>query len=116
VGVRLTEQALTYITWLFIGEGLAVLYILLPRMQRLKAQPNRQLMLAFGGGLLSALAYALALYAKTKAPLGLVSALRETSVIFAAMIGVFWFGEGPVRTRLCAAAVVVTGIILLALA
>jgi len=45
-----------------------------------------------------------------------VSALRETSVIFAAMIGVFWFGEGPVRTRLCAAAVVVTGIILLALA
>jgi len=56
VGVRLTEQALTYITWLFIGEGLAVLYILLPRMQRLKAQPNRQLMLAFGGGLLSALA------------------------------------------------------------
>lgn len=116
VGVRLTEQALTYITWLFIGEGLAVLYILLPRMQRLKAQPNRQLMLAFGGGLLSALAYALALYAKTKAPLGLVSALRETSVIFAAIIGVFWFGEGPVRTRLCAAAVVVTGIILLGLA
>ena len=105
-----------YITWLFIGEGLAVLYILLPRMQRLKAQPNRQLMLAFEGGLLSALAYALALYATTKAPLGLVSALRETSVIFAAMIGVFWFGEGPVRTRLCAAAVVVTGIILLALA
>ena len=96
VGVRLTEQALTYIAWLFIGEGLAVLYILLPRMQRLRAQPNRQLMLAFGGGLLSA--------------------LRETSVIFAAMIGVFWFGEGPVRTRLCAAAVVVTGIILLALA
>ena len=116
VGVRLTEQALTYITWLFIGEGLAVLYILLPRMQRLKAQPNRQLMLAFGGGLLSALAYALALYAKTKAPLGLVSALRETSVIFASIIGVFWFGEGPVRTRLCAAAVVVMGIILLALA
>ena len=116
LGVRLADQALTYIIWLFIGEGLAVFYILLPRMQRLKAQPNRQLMLAFGGGLLSALAYALALYAKTKAPLGLVSALRETSVIFAAMIGVFWFGEGPVRTRLCAAAVVVTGIILLALA
>ena len=116
MGVRLADQALTYIIWLFIGEGLAVFYILLPRMQRLKAQPKRKLMLAFGGGLLSALAYALALYAKTKAPLGLVSALRETSVIFAAMIGVFWFGEGPVRTRLCAAAVVVTGMILLALA
>ena len=116
VGVRLADQAVTYIIWLFIGEGLAVFYILLPRMQRVKAQSNRQLMLAFTGGLLSALAYALALYAKTKAPLGLVSALRETSVIFAALIGVYWFGEGPVRTRLCAAAVVAAGIILLSLA
>ncbi len=115
VGVRLANQPLTYITWLFIAEGTAVLYILLPRMQRLKAQSNRQLLVMFTGGLLSALAYALTLYAKTKAPLGLVSALRETSVIFAAMIGVFWFGEGPVRSRLCAAAVVGTGIILLAL-
>ena len=116
VGVRLADQALTYITWLFIGEGLAVLYILLPRMRRLKAQSNRQLMLAFAGGLLSALAYALVLYAKTKAPLGLVSALRETSVIIASMIGVFWFGEGPMKTRLCAAAMVMVGIVMVALA
>ena len=113
---RFVEQALTYITWLFIAEGTAVLYILLPRMQRLKAQSQRQLLLAFIGGLLSALAYGLALYAKTKAPLGVVSALRETSVIIAAMIGVFWFGEGPVKTRLCAAAVVMAGIVMLALA
>ena len=116
MGVRLADQALTYITWLFIAEGTAVLYILLPRMQRLKAQSRRQLLLAFAGGLLSALAYGLALYAKTKAPLGVVSALRETSVIIAAMIGVFWFGEGPVKARLCAAAVVVAGIVMLALA
>ena len=116
MGVRLADQALTYITWLFIAEGTAVLYILLPRMQRLKAQSRRQLLLAFIGGLLSALAYGLALYAKTKAPLGVVSALRETSVIIAAMIGVFWFGEGPVKTRLCAAAVVMAGIVMLALA
>ena len=116
MGVRLADQALTYITWLFIAGGTAVLYILLPRMQRLKAQSRRQLLLAFIGGLLSALAYGLALYAKTKAPLGVVSALRETSVIIAAMIGVFWFGEGPVKTRLCAAAVVMAGIVMLALA
>lgn len=116
MGVRLADQAQTYITWLFIAEGTAVLYILLPRMQRLKAQSRRQLLLAFIGGLLSALAYGLALYAKTKAPLGVVSALRETSVIIAAMIGVFWFGEGPVKTRLCAAAVVMAGIVMLALA
>lgn len=116
MGVRLAEQALTYIVWLFIAEGTAALYILLPRLTRLKAQSQRQLLLAFAGGLLSALAYGLALYAKTKAPLGMVSALRETSVIIASMIGVFWFGEGPAKTRLLAAAVVAVGIVMLALA
>ena len=64
----------------------------------------------------SALAYALALYAKSKAPLGMVSALRETSVVFAAMIGLIWFGERPVRPRLIAAAMVAIGIVMLALA
>jgi multidrug transporter EmrE-like cation transporter len=32
------------------------------------------------------------------------------------MIGVFWFGEGPAKTRLLAAAVVAVGIVMLALA
>ena len=62
------------------------------------------------------MAYGLVLYAKTMAPLGMVSALRETSVIFAAMIGLFWFGEGPARPRLSAAVIVTLGIVLLSTA
>jgi drug/metabolite transporter (DMT)-like permease len=116
VGVRLAEQALTYIVWLFIAEGFVILYIFLPRMERLRAQTRRQVMIGLAGGILSALAYALALYAKSKAPLGMVSALRETSVIFAAMIGLIWFGEGPARPRMIAAAMVAAGIVMLALA
>ena len=68
--------------------------------------PNNQ-----SGGVISGLAYALVLYAKTLAPLGIVSALRETSVIFAALIGVIWFKEGPRRPRLIAGCVVATGIV-----
>ena len=116
VGVRLAEQALTYIIWLFIAEGFVILYIFLPRMERLRAQTRRQVVIGLAGGVLSALAYALALYAKSKAPLGMVSALRETSVIFAAMIGLIWFGEGPARPRMIAAAMVAAGIVMLALA
>jgi drug/metabolite transporter (DMT)-like permease len=116
VGIRLAEQALTYIIWLFIAEGFVILYIFLPRMKRLRAQTGRQVMIGLAGGILSALAYALALYAKSKAPLGMVSALRETSVVFAAMIGLIWFGERPVRPRLIAAAMVAIGIVMLALA
>ena len=116
VGVRLAEQAVTYIIWLFIAEGFVIIYIFLPRMDRLRAQTARQVMTGLAGGILSALAYALALYAKSKAPLGMVSALRETSVIFAAMIGLIWFGEGPMRPRLTAAGMVAAGIVMLALA
>ena len=116
VGIRLAEQALSYIIWLFIAEGFVILYIFLPRMDRLRAQTGRQVKIGLAGGILSALAYALALYAKSKAPLGMVSALRETSVVFAAMIGLIWFGERPARPRLIAAAMVAIGIVMLALA
>lgn len=116
VGVRLAPQALSYIVWLFIAEGLVVIYIFGSRTARLRAMSRKQILIGLVGGVLSAVAYALVLYAKTRAPIGMVSALRETSVIFAAMIGLFWFGEGPVRTRLTAAAVVFGGILLLAAA
>ena len=116
VGVRLADQAVTYIVWLFIAEGFVIIFIFLPRMDRLRAQTRRQVAVGLAGGILSALAYALALYAKSKAPLGMVSALRETSVIFAAMIGLIWFGEGPARPRLMAAGIVAAGIVMLALA
>ena len=72
------------------------------------------LALGFLGGVLSSLSYALAVYAKTVAPFALVAALRETSVIIAAAIGVIWFKEKPVYNRLTAAFIVAFGIILIA--
>lgn len=115
LGVRISDKAFSYIAWLFIAEGLIVIFIFTTRMERLRALNHKQILIGLSGGALSAFAYALALYAKTLAPLGMVSALRETSVIFAAMIGLFWFGEGPARPRLIAAVVVAAGIFLLSL-
>jgi len=115
IGVRISDRAFSYIAWLFIAEGFVIFFIFGSRMERLRALSSRQVLIGLSGGVLSAVAYALALYAKTLAPLGMVSALRETSVIFAAMIGLFWFGEGPVRPRLIAAMVVSLGIFLLSI-
>ena len=66
--------------------------------------------IGFVGGLVSSSAYGLVLLAKTTAPLGIVSALRETSVIFAALIGVLWFSEGPKSIRIIAAVIVAIGV------
>ena len=116
VGIRLSDTALGYIGWLFAGEIFVAMFIFTGRMDRLRALPAKTIWLGIVGGLVSGAAYGLVLYAKTQAPLGVVSALRETSVIFAAMIGVLWFGEGPRRNRLIAAVIVAAGIILIGLA
>lgn len=113
VGVRLSHNALAYVGWLFVLEIIVAIFIFSTRFERLRAVPPRTILLGFAGGVISGTAYGLVLYAKTLAPLGIVSALRETSVIFAAMIGVLWFGEGPRGNRLVAAAIVAAGIVLI---
>jgi drug/metabolite transporter (DMT)-like permease len=113
IGVRLSGQPVAYIAWLFVAEICVVGFVLLARADRVRATAPRVLWLGFAGGVLSGLAYGLVLYAKTLAPLGMVSALRETSVVIAALIGVWWFRERPVGRRLIAASVVVAGIVLL---
>jgi len=114
MGVRASGEPVAYIAWVFIGNVTVAMYVFPTRMARLRAMPGRTIALALLGGVISGCAYGLVLYAKTLAPLGLVSALRETSVIFAAMIGVLWFGEGPRARRLIAAGIVAIGIILIA--
>jgi drug/metabolite transporter (DMT)-like permease len=54
------------------------------------------------------------LYAKTIAPIGAVSAVRESSVVIAALIGVLLLGERPWQMRLLAALIVAAGVVALA--
>jgi drug/metabolite transporter (DMT)-like permease len=114
VGVRQANTALGYIGWLFVAELTIVAYIFPTRLNRLRAMSGKTVMLGVLGGAISGLAYGLVLYAKTLAPLGMVSALRETSVIFAALFGVIWFGEGPRANRMFAAVIVAGGSVLIA--
>ena len=116
IGVRLSDSIMGYIGWLFTAEACVALFIFKTRWARLRLLPVKTCLLGFIGGILSATAYALVLYVKTEAPLGLVSALRETSVIFAALIGVIWFGEGPKTRRLLAGVIVGVGTVLIGLA
>ena len=116
IGVRLSESITGYIGCLFTAEAFVALFIFKNRWERIRVMPIKICLLGFAGGVLSATAYALVLYVKTEAPLGLVSALRETSVIFAALIGVLWFGEGPKIRRLLAGLIVAVGTVMIGLA
>ncbi len=55
--------------------------------------PRPGVMTAVVSGLVSLLAYGIVIYAMSDAPMGAVSALRETSVLFAALIGYFSWGR-----------------------
>ncbi|MEY2956448.1 MAG: hypothetical protein RL123_1176, partial [Pseudomonadota bacterium] len=88
--------------------------VLLQRVKRREAVAPSALALGMIGGAFSVSAYGIVLYVKTIAPIGAVSAVRESSVIFAALIGVTIFGERPVGLRLIAAGIVAAGVIALA--
>lgn len=68
------------------------------------------------GGIASACAYGLVLFAVTHSQMGVVSALRETSAIFAALIGWLIFKESMSKRRVVNATIVSTGVILIMLA
>ncbi len=113
LGVRLAGSATAYIGWLFIFEGLAAVFIFGRMGRRSFALSRRTWILGLTGGLVSALAYGLVIYVKSLAPLAMVSTLRETSVVIAALIGVMLLGERPWRLRLVASIIVAIGVIIM---
>ena len=74
---------------------------------------KRRWPLAALGGTASIGSYAIALWAMTRAPGAAVSALRETSVLFGALMGTLLLGEPFGARRVAAAAVIVIGLVLM---
>jgi len=114
VGVRLSASPVGYIGWLMVLESLCVpMFALARRRDVLLKQPKRILLAGLAAGALSVLAYGLVLWAQTRGALAPIAALRETSVIFGAIIGTLIFREPFGRTRIAATVLVAAGIILL---
>lgn len=120
LGVRHDPSALGYAGALFVLEG-GALAIGLPLARRdlpRRVRDGGRVVLAEGltAGALSWAAYAIVLWAQSRVALATVSALRETSVVMAALFGVLFLGEGPARRRLLAALSVVAGVVVLVVA
>ena len=114
IGVRLSGAPITYTVWMCALWGILMpsVYIGLRGARGLLTWGPGFIM-AFIGGLLSLLAYGIIIYAMSGAPMGAVSALRETSVLFAALIGYFFLGETLTVRKMLACAVIAIGTILI---
>jgi drug/metabolite transporter (DMT)-like permease len=114
VGVRQSGLPLSYAMWLFFVQGPLVLAASRVLFGRGFARALRgSARLGLLGGVLALVAYALVLWAQSQAPLALVSALRETSLLFAGVLGVLVFRERLSPVRLAATAGAVVGVVLL---
>ena len=114
VGVRLSHSPIGYIGWLMLLESLGVpMFALIRRRDVLLKQRPRILLSGLAAGALSVLAYGLVLWAQTRGALAPIAALRETSVIFGAIIATLVFREPFGRTRIAATILVAAGILIL---
>lgn len=113
VGVRLSGGTLSYWAWHAVLHIFITVFVFVRRGKALLRFPKRTWAMGVLGGMVSMAAYGLVLYAKNFAPLGAVSALRETSVIFAALIGFVFLGEGNWFRRLMAAILMAGGVALI---
>ena len=115
-GARASGSPQGYVVWLFVLDALPFpLLVLAQRRAALVGYASRYWMRGLVGGALSAAAYGISLWAMTRAPVAAVAALRETSVIFAALIGAWLLKEGHVVRWLASALVVVAGVVALKL-
>ena len=113
-GARLAGNPWSYIVWLFLLDTLPfTLFLLATRRQTFVEEIADRWRRGLVGGGLSAAAYAISVWAMTKAPVALVASLRETSVLFATLIGARLLKEHLTPRRWAGVAAVVVGVITL---
>jgi phosphonate utilization associated putative membrane protein len=120
LGVRASGDVLRYVLWLFAIDGLPYALMVLWRRgpqgrPAIWAYARRRWPVATLGGAASGVSYAIALWAMTRAPVASVAALRETSVLFAALLSTWLLKERFGMQRALGTAVIVAGVLALRL-
>ncbi|OSZ60133.1 EamA family transporter [Streptomyces pharetrae CZA14] len=111
LGVRASGSSLGYIAWLMLVQGTVIPAYALHRWRGAFLATVRPFAaLGLLGALMSVAAYALVLWAQTRAELAPIAALRESSIIVGAVIGAVFFKERFGAPRIAAAGLLVVGI------
>ena len=116
LGARESGNAATYTTWIFLITALPIhVYILWRHGLKYMGYARKRLAVGTLGGLASMGSYGIALWAMTLAPIAVVAALRETSVIFGMLLAMWLLGERYTPLRGVSVLLVVGGAALLKL-
>jgi drug/metabolite transporter (DMT)-like permease len=112
IGARLAGSANAYSVALFVGIGpVMVVYALVRNGSGALSIMSGHWQTGLAGGALQLGSYGIAIWAMTLAPIAIVAALRETSVLFGALIAVLFLKEPLRASRIVAALMIVTGLV-----
>ncbi|WP_304107382.1 DMT family transporter [Mycolicibacterium bacteremicum] len=115
LGVQQAPLA-AYIGWMFLLQGPPlVLLAVIRRRGRLRPAVRDAAAAGVTGGVISLAAYSIVLWAQTGGALAPIAALRETSIIFGALIGSVFLGERLGTRRAIASAAVLAGVVLISI-
>ena len=115
LGARASGNALQYVVALFVIDGWPFALIVFMRRGAPVVWPyvRARWPVAAMGAAASLGSYGIALWAMTRAPVATVAALRETSVLFAALLGVWFLKEKLNAQRLAGTAAIIGGVMAL---
>ena len=116
LGARLADSAHSYTFWVHLFNGIPItLLALYLRRGQVFVSVRKSWKVGMLGGLISLVAYWIVIWAMTQAPMAMVSAVRETSMVFAVLIGVFVLKERLDLARLASIGTTLAGTVLLKL-
>ena len=114
MGARVAENATMFTAWLFVFDAmLFTVFTGITRGRQVFKASRKDWTIGVFAGSLSLLTYWIAVWAMTVAPIALVAAVRETSVLFAVIIGVVILKEKVGIAKIVAAIVFLTGIVII---
>jgi drug/metabolite transporter (DMT)-like permease len=117
IGVRKSGAPAAYTLWVFLLTGVPLtLWAITARRSTFVPYVGRHWRLGIAGGIGTTASYGLALWAMTVAPIAVVAALRETSILFAVLIAGFVLREPIGPRRVISACIIASGAALLRLA
>lgn len=116
MGARVAGHATMFTAWLFVFDAMFfTIFTGVTRGRAVFSAPRKEWLIGALAGALSLVTYWIAVWAMMVAPIALVAAVRETSVLFAVIIGVVILKEKTSIGKIIAALVIVTGIVIIRL-
>ena len=114
MGVRVANNIFSFAAWVIIFDGFGTfLMVILIRQKRFLPAAIPMLKTAIPAGAMAGFAYVAVMWALSQGDMASVSAIREVSVVFAAIIGTVFLNEAMGKRRIIASLIVLSGIIIL---